>query len=284
MAGPSTNEIDLLALLLKAVRIVRDNFWVILIFFIIGAGVGFAYYYSSTKVYETRMVISSEIMTESYSKQMVSSLNQFLTEGNVKALAQQLSIPESVAGEIAYISIKSPYANENEIGKEIDRKYFVVTVEVLNLAILDQLQESLIHYFENNEYVKIRVEQNKKSYNQLIERSEQEIRDLEALKEKINKGDLFQSAKGGVAFDLTQINSKILEITKDKLKLQNDLELVNSVHVIDGFKRFEKPVRPKFGLTLIAGSMVGILFVALFIAFKSVRKLLRMEEESRKAA
>jgi len=284
MAGTSTNEIDLLDLLLKAVRIVRDNFWLILVFFIVGAGVGFAYYHSSTKVYESRMVISSEIMTESYSKQMVSSLNQFLTEGNVKALAQQLNMPETVAGEIAHISIKSPYANENEIGKEIDRKYLVVTVEVYNLAILDQLQQSLIHFFENNEYVKIRVEQNKNSYNQLIARSEQEIKDLEALKEKINKGDLFQSAKGGVAFDLTQVNSKILEITKDKLKLQNDLELVNSVHVIDGFKRFERPIRPKFGLTLVAGSMVGMLFVALFIAFKSVRKLLRMEEESRKAA
>ncbi len=284
MAIASTNEIDLIELLLKGVRLIRDNFWLILAFFIVGSALGSAYYYSSTKVYESSMVISSEILTESYSKQLVASLNRFRREDNLHALAQQLNISDPVAKKIALITIKSPYPNENEVGKEDDRKYFLVTAEVYDLDILDELQKSLINYFENNDYVKTRVAQKKSDYRQLIDRSEQEIKDLEELKTKINTGQLFQDAKGSIVFDLTQISTKILEISKQKLELQNDLELVNSVHVIDGFKRFETPIRPKLGLNLIAGSLVGVLFVGLLLAFKSIRKLLRMEEESRKAA
>lgn len=284
MATASNHEIDLLELLLKGVRIIRDNFWLILAFFIVGSALGSAYYYSSTKVYESSMVISSEILTESYSKQLVASLNRFRREDNLHALAQQLNLSEAVAEKIALLTIKSPYSNEDEVGKENDRKYFLITAEVYSLDILDELQKSLINYFENNDYVKIRVAQKKSDYRQLIDRSDQEIKDLEELKTKINNGQLFQNAKGSIVFDLTQVSTKILEISKQKLELQDELELVNSVHVIDGFKRFETPIRPKFNLNLIAGSFVGIAFVGLLLAFKSVRKLLRMEEESRKAA
>ena len=41
--------------------------------------------------------------------------------------------------------------------------------------------------------------------------------------------------KGNVMFDPTIVNSKIVELTKEKITLQNNLALVNSVQVIEGF-------------------------------------------------
>jgi len=283
MANTPNAEIDLLDMLLKGVKIVRDNFWLILLFFIVGTGLGFVHYYSSVKVYESRMVLSSEILTESYAKQLVSSLNQFRNEGNLPALSKMLNMPEAALADISRISVSTPYANENEVGKEADRKYLVITAQVYNLDVLDDLQKSLITYFENNEYVKTRVEQKRKDFRELVAQSDQEIRDLENLKSKVYNGELFQNAKGGIVFDLTEINFKIIEITKEKLKAQDELALVNSIHVIDGFKRFEKPIRPNIQVNVIAGTSLGIFFVVALLAFKSIRRLLRMEEEARKS-
>lgn len=277
------DEIDLVALVLQAVRVIRNNFWLILLFFVLGTALGFGYYYSSRKVYENKMIVSSKIMTESYSKKLVDNLNQYIREGNRTALASQLGIAEQTALDLAYIKIESPYSNEGEISKEIDRTYFIITVEVFSQEILPDLQKGLINYFENNEYVKVRVNQNREFLKTVIAKVDQEIKDLEGLKAKIYSGDFFQNSNGAM-FDPTVVNTKIIDLTREKIKYQNDLELVNSVQLLEGFTRFDKPVKPLLSLSLVAGSSMGILLVVVFLVFKSIRTLLRMEEADRPAA
>jgi hypothetical protein len=284
MTDARKDEIDLVALVLQAVRAIRSNFWLILLFFVLGTALGFGYYYSSRKVFENKMIVSSKIMTESYSKKLVDNLNQYIREGNRAALASQLGITEQTARELGYIKIESPYSNEGEISKEIDRVHFIITVDVFSQDILPDLQKGLISYFENNEYVKIRVNQNREFLKTVIAKVDQEIKDLEGLKAKIYSGDFFQNSKNGVMFDPTVVNTKIIDLTREKIKYQNDLELVNSVQLLEGFTRFDKPVKPLLSLSLIAGSSTGILLVVIFLVFKSIRKLLRMEEADRSAA
>jgi hypothetical protein len=117
-----------------------------------------------------------------------------------------------------------------------------------------------------------------------FEKVEEEITDMEAWKERISSGAFFQSVKGSVMFDPTTINSKILELTKEKITLENSLALVNSVQVIEGFTVFEKPTSPRLSVSLISGSLVGLTFVSVLIAFKSIRKLLRMADAAKETA
>ncbi len=118
----------------------------------------------------------------------------------------------------------------------------------------------LVHYLENNEFVKIRVEQNKNYLKQMLAKLEQEIKDMEEFKLKIFNGEFFQSAKGNVMFDPTIVNSKILELTKEKINLQNNLALANSVQVIEGFTTFERPSSPKLSISLMCRIFRRIVF------------------------
>ena len=90
---------------------------------------------------------------------------------------------------------------------------------------------------------------------------EREIADMQSFKVKISSGEFFQSNKGNVMFDPTSVNSKILELTEKKIGFENELQLSSSVHVVDDFTRFQKQVRPKLSLSLVAGSFVGLFFV-----------------------
>lgn len=281
MANGRNDEIDLLDLVLRAVRIVRDNFWMILIFFILGTALGTMRYFSSRKIFENKMIVSSEIMTESYSKKLIDNINQFLSEGNTEALTSLLGISKETAQNVSLVRIESPYSNESEVAKEEDRKYFIITVEVFSQDILPDLQKGLINYFENNAYVKVRVNQKRAGYQETIARYDQEIRDLDELKAKIYKGDFFKDTKGTIVFDLTSINKQLVELTTERLEIKDKLELVNSVQLLEGFTKFNHPVKPRLSLSIVAGSFVGLIFVSILIAFKSIRKLLRMEEAAR---
>jgi len=269
-------EIDLLKLFLKAVLTIRRNFWLIVIFFLVGAGLGWAYYSSSKKVYDNTMVISSSILTQSYCQKLIDGTNRYRRENNLKALAQQLSLTEEQAMEVFVIKIDDLL----EITDLKDQTAFLVTVTVGNQDILPDLQKGLVHYLENNEFVKIRVKQNERYLSETISKLEQEIKDIQELKLKISNGEFFEKAKGNVMFDPTIVNSKIVELTKEKLTLQNSLALVKSVQVVEGFSRFERPSAPKLSLSLIAGSFVGLFFVAALIVIKSVRKVLQLAETS----
>jgi hypothetical protein len=274
------DEFDLYDLFFKGVEIIRANFWLIAIFFVVGSLLGLGYYYSSTKVYETRMVVSSSILTRSYAEALIDRLNRHRRELDLKAIMESLNVSEPTAKNL--IHLDTEVVSQIDETKEPER--FIITAEVLNQEILPDLQKGLVHHFANNEFVKVRVEQNKKYLSQMIAKVEEEIKDMEVWKEKIISGEFFQRTQGNVMFDPTTVNSKILELTKDKITLQNSLELANSVQVIEGFTKYQRPVRPRLSVSLISGSFVGLLFVTILIAFKSVRKVLRMADAAKQKA
>ena len=158
------DEVDLLELFLKGINIIRANFWLIVLFFCLGTALGVGYYYSSKKLYESTMVISSGILTRSYSENLFDRLNRHRREMNLTAVTSLLGVSEKTAKSIADIDIEN--VSKTDDLKETDR--FIITAYVLDQEILPELQKGLIHYLENNEFVKIRVEQNRNYLKQMV--------------------------------------------------------------------------------------------------------------------
>jgi hypothetical protein len=274
------DEVDLIELFLNLLITIRKNFWLIVLFFILGTAVGFAYYASAKKVYQSNMVISSGILTSSYSKALIENINRHRREQNFNVIKNLLRVSDSTARNLAFLEIEK--LSQVDDLKEADK--FMITAEVFDQNILRELQQGLVYYLENNEYVKIRVEQSKKYLDEMLAKVDDEIKDMESMKAKIINGSFFESAKGNVMFDPTTVNSKILDLTEKKLTLQNNRELVNSVQVIEGFSQFDRPARPSLSVSLVSGSVIGLFFVSCLIAFKSVRKLLRMADAVKQKA
>lgn len=275
----NNDEIDLLELFLKSVNIIQANFWLIVLFFILGSALGLAYFYSSKKIFENKMIISSDILTASYSRVLFETVNKHLGEGDSKRIASAFNISEDDAKQISSLKIENLTKADADALKETDR--YLITAEVYDQSILPELQRGLISYLENNEFVKVRVEQNKTFLKEMITSTEREIKDMDNLKVRIFNGEFFQQTKGNIMFDPTSVNSKILELSEKKIKYQNDLQISNSVQLIEGFSSFQNPVKPKLSVSMAAGSMVGLFFVALLIAFKGIRKLLHIAETAK---
>lgn len=278
-ATKQSDEIDLVKLLLKFVTTLRNNFWLIVIFFLAGATLGVIHFFTSRKVFENKMIVSSNILTNSYANILFQNVNRHLEEGDRTVIATQLHIsPETVT---QLLSLKIESVRRDEVNNANERDRFLITVNVFDQGILPELQAGILSYLEENEYVKTRTEQTRKTSKQMLAAIEKEIADIETFKKGVISGEFFQSAKGNVMFDPTTVNSKIIELTEKKLTLQNSLELSNSVYVIEGFDKFQKQNKPKLSISLTAGCFIGLFFVGVLMAFKSIRGLLRMADASK---
>ena len=272
------DQIDLLELFAKLIFQIKRNAKLIILSFVVGTILGFWYFSYGAKVYETKMILLSDILTASYTERITESLDRLISEGNTKILSDRLNIPEQDVNQILNIVIESVKQNNGKDDK--GNSLFIVTVKVLNKDILPRLQEGLITYLRNNEYVRIRVEQRKKYTLEIIKKIDEQLSGLEQLKSRITKGELTQGGKENlVLFDPTLVHTKIVELSKERANLQNALEIINSFQVVEGFTLFEKPVSPRLLFSLAAGASLGLFLVGVVIAFKVIRKMLKFSEE-----
>lgn len=270
----NNDEIDLLELFLKAVVMIQNNFWLIVIFFVVGTGLGFTYFMATKKVYQSKMIISSNILTTSYARVLFDNVNGHVADGDYDVLAADLHIEKESAKQIASLRIENvSKADGNEL-KESER--YLITAEVYDQSVLPSLEKGIIQYFENNEFVRIRVEQQRSALTQMLATIDKELAELQKFKEDIYSGNFFSTAKGNVMFDPTSVNTKVLELTQKRIETQNALQLINSVQLIEGFTAFKHHVKPSFMVSMVAGSFLGLFLAGALVVLKAIRRLLRL--------
>lgn len=269
------DEIDLLELFLNAVNIIRHNFWLIVVFFLVGLVLGVTHFMTSPKQYESKMIISSEILTTSYASVLFENVNNHLGDGAHALLAKDFGMDPNATKGISSLRIENVSRSEGNVLTESDR--YLITARVYDKSVLPALQKGILQYLENNEFVRVRVEQNRTLNQQMLDATERELRDLQQLKTEIYNGKFFNSG-GNVMFDPTTVNTKILELTQKKIEYQNKLTLSNSVQLIEGFTPFNRHVKPVFAVSVVSGSFFGLLLVGALITFKSIRRIVRMAD------
>lgn len=273
----NNDEIDLVELLVKVVLLIKRNLLQIVLFFIVGTGLGYAYASLAPKVYESKMLISSDILTESYSEKIFLTLEKLINEKNSGELASKLNVNPTVVESLSKLKIES--ALKDKPSSEEAKKFFSITAELTDQSNLTELQTGILSFLRQNDFVKARDDQKRKSFNELIQKTEAEIKSLEEFKNSIYKGDFFKDNKGSIMFDPTEVNSKIVELTRQKGLYEKEFLEANSVQVVEGFTRFDKPIWPKKSVSLAAGATLGLFLVGIMIAFKSIRKLVRFAEK-----
>lgn len=265
-------EIDLLELITKAINTLKRNFISLIVALVIGLGLGFMYFKLVPNVYESEVIITSDILTESSSISVFTNIQKLIMENNLHTLSSSLHLSESQANAIKKIEL-STIVEEKILGQD-SKTYITITIKSLDNTVWPNLQRGIIGLMENNDFVKVRVAQRKKYFTFLMTKIDHELNDLEIIKTKIMDGKLSSNSTDGMLLlDPTTINSKILELNRDKINFQNSLELVNSVQVVEPFIAFRNPVSPKLTISLMSGALLGLFSFFVFIGINSLQKL-----------
>lgn len=266
-----SGEIDLLELIVRFTNLVSKNLILIVVFLVIGLGTSLWVYYTSQKVYESKMIVYSDILTESSTK-LADNIKELIRDGNLNVVGEKLNLSPEEAMHLKDIEIEKALENIAASPEEQQRLFMEVTVEVTDNSILPKLQEGIINFIQNNDFVKVRVEQRKKNYRELIDKIKGEIQKLEAVKEKIGSGTF--NPQGGTLFlEPSNPFSETVELYTKQLEYEEKLELVNSVQLVQGFVPHNRPSKPKLSIALGLGIFSGILLAAGIIFLRFVQKL-----------
>jgi hypothetical protein len=264
-ASPASDEIDLIELAVKILRFFQHYFFLFLISISLGAGIGAGLYFIVPDVYVSKMVIQSDILTESYSDRIAESIDNLIGEQNYLLLSQRLALTPAEARDLQSIKIESVKKTKEEDKEE---SIFIVTADVLDKTIIPKLQDGIINYLRSNEFVKIRVKQRIVYYEKLIASVGEEIKSLDTLKQKLLSGKPIYGKSTGemMLIDPTNIYNQIINLKRQQLDYQHALELANSIQLVEGFTIYEKPAEPKLSVAIAVGFALGF-FSALGIIF-----------------
>ncbi len=299
----NSNEIDLNQLFIRIVRSIKSHLVLLIVLVVFGGIAGFLYRLVAKSVYQSKMIATSGIfspfhttstdnaveitidnsglITTPVAEELIDNLNLLIQDGNIDLLSSKLGVSQEVASKIVGVEIKvmeEDRPKPRNLASEGNN--FVIHGQVLDNQIFPELQKGIVHYMEHNEFLSTRINQRKNYYKELIEKSEKEIQDLENLKTSVSKGDLFSNLKGNVTFDPTVINSKILDLTKEKIDYENALALASSLQVIEGFNVSTQPSTPRTLFFVVGGAFIGLVIASAIIWSLHIVKEVRLHEEN----
>ncbi len=268
METPSRDDIDLQELAVRIIRYFRNHLTFILIFCAGGIGLGVAAYKALPNVYESQMVVLSDLLTKTYGDRIDESLNNLIAEGNLAELSARLNLAKDKV-----LSIKSVHVESQLDVKTPQRTYFIITVNLTDRSVLPDIQQGLLFYLRNNEFVKMRTRQREQMYSAVVQAIDRELRGIDSLKQLIFRNRSFRAED--LQFDPAELFRASVDLVRVRWENQHELEMANSIHLIEGFTVFEKPKDPKLTTLIAAGFLLGLLGAISLLTLKHLIKLAR---------
>ena len=267
-----SDTIDLSKAFTYLIRLFIGNFSTILIITTLTLGLGLVYFWFSPKIFESKMIIQSDILSESYALRLAENLSTHIKDGDIEYLVAKLNLTTEEASQLRDIKIVSALTAMSQQMPEKDKVIVVISVRVTDNAILPNLQRGIIDYLSSNDYIKKRVEENRKLYENVIGSLDRELKMMDTLKIRISKGK-FSSTKVGdvLIMDVSGLFEVAGDLFEKKYSTQRALATVESIQIIEDLTPYRKAVWPKLSIVLLTSLILAGIIITTIISYKSFR-------------
>jgi len=256
----ASDDIDLINIAERAFLFFRRYRIAFIIATVAGIALGCLRYYTSGKIYKSRLILHSSFLTNLEEIEIINYWNELLKRNEYTALAQSFNCDENMLHDVLSIEgseILKNYSASNPNG-------FYIDARIKDNAVLPGLQKALVYGLNNTEYVKQRLLLRKKDVETLIEKVTAEIQKLDSLKKNIETV-ITSGEKNATSFmlDIPGINKEFIDMNEKLLSYREELQFSSSgIQVLQSFVSLNTPV----SISLKVMILLGILF-CLFIAF-----------------
>lgn len=247
------DDIDLVVLMEKSVSFLKRFALVFVAAGILGIAAGIFMYKWLPKVYTSKMVLHSFMLTNPEQMQIVANWSALLANDEYASLARKLNCDEAILHPIKRIraeEIQKVFTTENPNG-------FTIEVTLTDNSILEPLQEGILYGLRNSEYVNARMISRRSTLSEMIVKTTSELRKLDSTKlflDRIMRGE--SRSAPSMILEAGTINRQWLEMNERLLNYQSELKFAEAVQVLQGFSRFDRPTGPK----LIPWLIIGLVF------------------------
>jgi hypothetical protein len=197
---------------------------------------------------------------------MLLKLNQLIESEQYESLAYLLGITIQQAKEIHKIEginiHNLPLVNDISV----EKVPFYIVVDVYNPDILPDLQDALVEYISQSEFVKGRLKLNERNYEKEIVYLGKQLAYMDSLKVLLMSdcADL----DGDAVKNLDQLNKNQNEIFGRIRDLEAALQFNMNIEVMDGFIAQHDPDSKIYIKFILLGMVVGIGIRLIYLIFK----------------
>jgi hypothetical protein len=258
-------ELDLIELTRKAFLKALKNVKGLLLILFVSLTLSVFLFYIVPKRYTTSLTASCGIIRLEAMEQIIQILRLSAKDRDYESLASNLNLSQansSLIKDIEFVEIR-PAITSNSGGNDL----FMVQIILSDKMNLNELQVSLLNYINRNENLKQVSTVYMASYQNNLERVNNEITQLETTRKMLLE-DNFKS-QNYIMMNPSEINERLVSLTRQKNDLVRDITLFSPVRVIQPFNSLSRPSFPRLSYFLLGGLLFGLVGSLIFLVFKN---------------
>ncbi len=266
-------DIDILLLIERVIVFFRKYKWVFTVAIVAGLGSGIFIYSTLPKIYKSRLIAHSFLLTNQEEIQIIDNWNELLSKHEYATLSQIFNCREAVLHTLKSIKgdeIQKVFTPTNPNG-------FLIEVNVTDISLLDELQAAIVYGLENTDYLKARLTLKRTNLKELIDKTTREIEKFDYTKKRLEdilNGD--EKISSLSIIDITGLSKQLIEMNEKLINYKQDLQFANAVQVLQGFSKFKQPVGPKLFVWLFLGLVSFLSLAYLYALTSSINEKLKM--------
>lgn len=233
-----------------------------IIFGAIGGGIA----WMKKQVYHSEMTVSYAQLEKKIYGDMLFKLDQLIDSKQYSSLSQLLKIDEQKIREIKTIYGKNIH-NEPLINDiTVEKVPFYIVVDVYNPDILPELENALVNYISESEFIHERLKLNERNYKNEISHLKNQMYYMDSLK-IILLSDR-ENLDADAVINLKKLNSDQNEIYGRIRDLDAALQFNKNIEIMDGFIAHEIPFNKILLKYILYGLVAGFLFRLFWLVIK----------------
>lgn len=249
----------LLEIISTVIRIIKKNLLLFVIMNLLALGVALYIRYGMPPEYKSNTTLALRYINNGRAINLIDDLNTLAAYQDYEALAKLLDISQQTAEKIKGLDARSvddiDLKNGIEMFSESLEQYVVsISVTVYDYNTLEDLQKGLIHYFENNEYRKQERAMEMAFLNDMIKRSDYELKTSDSLRQLISK----KMANGNQSLLMMEnVEGSIIETAEKRANYINQMNRINQIQVVQPFVKFKKNTRNRLLVVLLISFVIA---------------------------
>ncbi|MES1218434.1 MAG: hypothetical protein ABUT20_23205 [Bacteroidota bacterium] len=268
-----SEDVDLLLLIERVIAFFKKYKWVFIIAIVAGLASGTYTYSSLPKVYKSRLIAHSFLLTNQEEIQIIENWNELLSRHEYVSLGKIFNCPENILHSLKQIKgdeIQKVFTPANPNG-------FLIEVTVTDISLLDSFQTAIVYGLENTDYLKARIELKRANLRELIAKTTTEIEKFNATKKRLEdiiNGDKKSSYSSII--DITGVSKQLIDMNEKLINYKQDLQFANALEVLQGFSKFKQPTGPKLFVWLFLGLVSFLSIAYLYALISSINEKLKI--------
>lgn len=248
------------------ITVLKKQFLGFFIFAVVFGAGGGIYAWFKKDVYHSQMTVSYAQLEKKIYGDMLFKLNQLVENEQYQDLSGLLKMPQDQVEEVKSIRGMNIHNQELTTDLSVEKVPFYIRVEVYNTDVLKNLEEALVNYISQSDFVENRLKLNENNYKKEIIHLQHQLTYMDSLKVLLMRD--CANLDGEVAKNLNQLNESQNVIFAKIRDFESALQFNVNIEVMDGFIAQHQSKSKLLSLYMMMGIAIGLGLRILYIIFK----------------